>query len=861
MTDDKPLDRLVYELKERAKELNCLYNVQELLNNPETTFDQKCAQLVREIPAGWQYPDVCEAVITLGDRIYRSAEFSETPWNQRSVIQVQDDVIGEIYIYYTEERPPEDEGPFLKEERKLIDTIAEQIGLHILHNRLRKVFREQETFEDEKKSEWWVVLDLLRRTDPKLLIRISRKMIIYLYLKDVKEAAGLLNQFVPTLSETYQYNGETNRPYPAQATELSDRVIEEVFITANKYLSEEEILANIQNWIKEDRSGFLVDILVNPGSSLEAIISAIERYHHLVSQGLELSNSREKWFRVSLIRRILNDQPDYIEIAKKYIRVDDFSDFIQHIIYPVSSHGKLGGKSSGLFLAEQIIKNTSQDNELLQDVRTPKTWYLTSDGIFYFMRYNNLEDIVEQKYRTVEQVRQEYAYIINLFKSSPLPPEIIKGLSIALDDFGDVPLIVRSSSLLEDRSGASFAGKYKSLYIANQGSKEERLSALTDAITEVYASMFGPDPLDYRSKQGLLDYHEEMGIMIQEVVGNRIGDYYFPSYAGVAFSSNEFPWSSRIKRSDGLARLVPGLGTRAVDRVDNDYPIMVAPGQPGLRVNVTADEIIRYSPKMIDLINLKTGRFEQHEIGTLLKEVGHKYPIIHRLVSIVNHDQVQEPRIRKLNFSNGSFVVTFDGLFARTNFLDQLRSILDLLSTTFGRPVDIEFAHDGDHFYLLQCRAQSFGEDHQPPSIPGNIDSREILFTAERYITNGQISGISHVVYVDPIKYSSTSNLQELKAIGQVIGKLNKILPRRNFILMGPGRWGSRGDIKLGVNVTYSDINNTAMLIEIARLNENFAPDPSFGTHFFQDLVESQIRYLPLYPDDEQIIFLSLIHI
>ena len=136
-----------------------------------------------------------------------------------------------------------------------------------------------------------------------------------------------------------------------------------------------------------------------------------------------------------------------------------------------------------------------------------------------------------------------------------------------------------------------------------------------DAIAEVYASIFGPDPTEYRSERGLLDVHEEMGIMIQEVVGQAVGKYFLPACSGVAFSNNEFRWSARIKREDGLIRLVPGLGTRAVDRVADDYPVLIAPGQPSLRVNVTADEVLRYSPKRIDLINLETNAFETVDVA------------------------------------------------------------------------------------------------------------------------------------------------------------------------------------------------------------------------------------------------------
>ncbi len=376
-----------------------------------------------------------------------------------------------------------------------------------------------------------------------------------------------------------------------------------------------------------------------------------------------------------------------------------------------------------------------------------------------------------------------------------------------------------------------------------------------DAIAEVYASVFGPDPVEYRSEHGLLDYHEEMGIMIQEVVGKKVGNYFFPAFAGVAFSQNEFRWSSRIKREDGLIRMVLGLGTRAVDRLSDDYPMLIAPGQPGLRVNVTLNEIIRYSPNNIDVINLDTCTFETIEIKTLLKKYGSDYPNITKLISILEDDHLRKPRALGTNFQQDNFVVTFEGLLANTPFIKKVIAILSELEERYGHPVDIEFAHDGDNFYLLQCRTQSYSEDIKPAEIPANISEEKIVFTANRFISNGTVTDISHIVYVDPQKYSEISNHDDLLSVGHAIGKINVSLPRRKFILMGPGRWGSRGDIKLGVSITYSDINNTSMLIEIARKQKDYVPDLSFGTHFFQDLVEANIRYLPLYPDDEGIIF------
>ncbi len=846
----KPLDNILHDLRERAKELNCLYELQELLKTRGISIKEICEGIIHIIPPGWQYPEVCHAEVIYQDERYQSPGFQASPWVQSANIIVQDEVLGSINVYYSEERPSSDEGPFLKEERRLINTIAEQLGFFILQEQLKGVFQEQMATDE---GGWSIIIDLLKRTDPELLMRLSRKMIHHLGIQGIDEAARLLERSASMYREESQL--DENRPYAGAGANELPEITDEVFAIASQHLSRDEILDNIQKWSREDRLRFFMDVLVNPGSSLAEISAAIERYHLLSAQGVSLTATREKWFRIALIRRILSDQPSFLQIAKQFIKIDDFSRFIHQILFPLGSHGKLGGKSSGLFLADQILQTAGADDPLLSSVKTPKTWYLTSDSVFYFMSYNDLEDIIEQKYRDLNQVRQEYPYIMQLFKSSPLPPEIVKGLSIALDDFGDVPLIVRSSSLLEDQTGAAFAGKYKSLFIANKGTKEERLAALIDAINEVFASLFGPDPIEYRIEHGLVDLHEEMGIMIQEVVGNQVGHYYLPSFAGVAFSHNDYRWSSRIQRQDGLIRMVPGLGTRAVDRLTDDYPVLIAPGQPGLRVNAATDEILRYSPKKIDVINLESRQFETIDLQEFLSMHGNDLPMGNELISVLETDHFQDPSPLGVDFTKKDVVVSFEGLFKRSDFLKQVQSILTLLETKYGHPIDIEFAHDGSDFYLLQCRTQSYGEDSPPVQIPTDITDERILFSANRYVSNSHAAEIAYVVYVDPAGYAALEDHQSLLSVGRAVCLLNKALPRRKFILMGPGRWGSRGDIRLGVNVGYSDINNTAILIEIARQHKDFDPEPSFGTHFFQDLVEAVIRYLPLYPDEPGIHF------
>ncbi|MFA6571534.1 MAG: PEP/pyruvate-binding domain-containing protein, partial [Bacteroidota bacterium] len=458
-------------------------------------------------------------------------------------------------------------------------------------------------------------------------------------------------------------------------------------------------------------------------------------------------------------------------------------------------------------------------------------------------------------YQSTEEIRQEHPFVEYIFKNSVFPPEAIDSFNKILDEMQGKPIVVRSSSLLEDSFEASFSGKYKSLFLSNTGTKEERLSALKNAIAEVYASTFAPDPIEYRKERGLLDFREEMGILIQEVVGTRIGKYYLPSYAGVAFSNNEFRWSTRIKREDGVIRLVAGLGTRAVDRTMDDYPILVCPGQPGLKVNTSYDEMVRYSQHNVDVINLETSTFETIDFAKLIKECKGNYPALEKIVSFNRMGTLVDPVSAMVDFNKEDIVVTFNNLVNRTNFINLIKIILAELREVYGRPVDIEFASDGEKLYLLQCRPQSQFEKEVSVKIPKNISPNSVVFTANHYVSNGIVENIEYVVYVDSTGYSGLETIEGMQTIGKIVSKLNRLLPRRKFILIGPGRWGSKGDIKLGVPILYSDINNTAMLIEVAKESAGYVPELSFGTHFFQDLVEANIKYLPLYPDREDNIF------
>nr|MBC8479483.1 pyruvate, phosphate dikinase [FCB group bacterium] len=564
----KGVEGLVLSLQERAKELNCIYQIEEVVQKLENDINGIFTEVVTIITQAMQYPNVCQTRIIYKESEYTTPGFQATEWKIASKLFVQGVQEGTVEISYTEELPGEDIGPFLKEELKLLHTITDRLGHNITYHTLKQMMGDFESIRgDAKKADqdWQIVRDLLLQTDKDLFIRVAHKLLNYLWKEGVAEAEDILHE-ISSDKLIRNDTKATGSNVPSKRKHQVDRikVFNSTFEVAARHLDQRKLMSLIQRWMQEDKASFFIRTLGTLHSTLDDICNDIRRFHQLLNQtDLELSDSMWKSIHIQLIRRILSEQTRFINVAKIYVKSADFLTLVPRLIYPPSSHGKLGGKGTGLFLASAILRNHPE----LSDIKTPRTWYLTSDGLHYLLHYNDLEDLLAQKYKDIAQIRQEYPQIIEILKNAVFAPEIVQKLSIALDDLGDGPLIVRSSSLLEDRFGSTFSGKYESFFVANQGTKEERLIALMEAISEVYASIFSPDAIEYRIERDLQDFHEQMGVLIQEVVGTRIGPYFFPAYAGVAFSKNEFRWSPRIKQEDGLIRLVMGLGTRAVDRL------------------------------------------------------------------------------------------------------------------------------------------------------------------------------------------------------------------------------------------------------------------------------------------------------
>jgi hypothetical protein len=681
-------------------------------------------------------------------------------------------------------------------------------------------------------------------------------MIIHLERMKIPEIYFLIEELNPTVSDDSQsQNVGPNWPKPKGNPLIPREIIKKVFDIADKYIPDDELTQQITQWLHKEKLSNLSKILEKRQAPLVDVIDALKTYFQHGGSKEFTSVDERVGVRVAIIYRFLSENLKYINIAKHYITLMAIEKIFERFLGPAYGYGKVGGKSAGMILAAQILDVKKQKIPVLENVKTPKSWFLTSDGILEFINYNALDEFNYVKYQSLENINLEFSFIEYVFKNSKFTPEAINAFNIILDDLEGKPIVVRSSSLLEDSFEAAFTGKYKSLFISNVGTKEERLNSLTNAIAEVYASTLGPDPIQYRKQQELLDFREEMGVLIQEVVGSQLGKYFLPAFAGVAMSHNEFRWSTRIKREDGVIRLVAGLGTRAVDRTIDDYPKLISPGAPGIKINQTVKETIRYSQNKVDVINLDTNKFESVNFESVIEDCNGNYPSIEKIVSFIRGQTIVDPVSSFVDFTQENFVITFNGLVNNTDFILKLNTILKELSEAYKSPVDIEFASDGETIYLLQCRPQTqFGEEGQV-SIPADIDETHKIFSSSKYINNGKYEDIDFVVYVTSEGYSDLETDEEMREVGKIVSKLNQILPERRFILIGPGRWGSKGDIKLGVPVNYSDINNAAMLIEVARKNKDYVPELSFGTHFFQDLVEANIKYLPLYPDDENSIF------
>ncbi len=597
-------------------------------------------------------------------------------------------------------------------------------------------------------------------------------------------------------------------------------------------------------------------LTVNPElSSLDVVFEQALAIEQMSDSRRSRFDARLQELKVVLIRNLISDQLPYINIAKEFFTVADLAEIQGRKI----GRGKIGGKAAGMLLAHRVLKKNAP-GDLLCCLKPAESFFIGSDEMYTFMALNNLVHWNDQKYKEEDDMRSEFEQIQKEYEKGRFPGDVLEKLEELLSTLGKKPLIVRSSSLLEDNFGTSFAGKYESIFVPNQSTPRKNLKALTRAIARVYASTLNPDALLYRRSKGLQDYDERMGILLQVVQGEQFGKYFFPDAAGVAFSRNLYRWAPQIRREDGFIRLVWGLGTRAVERVGNDYPRLIALSHPLLRPSSDPKSIRRYSQQYVDLIDLDKNEFATEPIHTVLNS---DYPPLRFLAQTEEDGYFVSLKSRIINGDANRLVLTFDDLLRRTPFAERMRTILGVLEKGYRSPVDVEFCltihvgGDGSSelvITLLQCRPQSHLVDTGNATVPQDIPLDKTLFSTHFMVPRGRIGNIETILFVPPEKYFALATRDLRVRLARTIGRLNAALEKKNFICIGPGRWGS-SNADLGVPINYGDIYHTRALVELAGQGYGLPPEPSLGTHFFQDLLESQIYPLAIYLDDPASVF------
>ena len=671
--------------------------------------------------------------------------------------------------------------------------------------------------------------------------------------REVKEKAvesqrreGLQDPFSQEEAHVWQRRKERIRDYQTDAyfannlgSVLLDQIISEVLHNQPSPTDSTELTFNpeIAPWELLFQQGEIYEAL--PPPELEKV------KHHLEE------------IKVVLIKRMISDQLPFIGVARKVFSIAD----LRRIFRGRIGTGKIGGKAAGMTLAWKILQQKDPEfgPDLSDFVEIPDSFFIGTEVIYEFRLMNKLDKFMNQKYRPLEEIRAEYPKVLESHLNGRFPESTIDEFRELLNRLGNSPLIVRSSSLLEDNFGFSFAGKYNSFFCPNQGTPEENLKAFLDAIRRVYASTLNPEAILYRQHHGLIDYDERMAILVQRLRGKPYGRYFFPTLAGVAFSQNPFRWNPKIRREDGFLRLVWGIGTRAVDRVDNDYPRMIALSHPQLRPETSAKAIRQYSQWYVDVIDLEDNQFKSLHIQDVLKD---DYPELRYIASLDKGDYLQDIFSLGSRDPHDQFVLTFNYLTKDRKFVKLMRTALQRLEAAYGTPVDMEFTvevipnypYPDYRLHVLQCRPLSQRRDQVKVQIPIDIPPEDILFRTKDLVPDGKAEAIRYIIFVNPIRYREIGDTTIKLELGRAVSRLNKLLENENFVLMGPGRWGS-ANLDLGVKVTYADIYNTKVLIEIAIPQDGNVPELSYGTHFFQDLVESGIYSLPIHLIEDKAFF------
>lgn len=539
-----------------------------------------------------------------------------------------------------------------------------------------------------------------------------------------------------------------------------------------------------------------------------------------------------------LARSVFSRDPALLGLAARWLTADDLREVRRRMI----GSGLVGGKAAGMLLSRAILRRAEPDLHSVMEEHD--SFYVGTDVYCTFLVRNGVWWL-RQRQRDPETYLEGAEQARRRILTGGFPEETSRELEDMLDYFGQAPYVVRSSSLLEDSLGNAFAGKYESVFCANQGPRERRVADFLAAIRSVYASAMGERALRYRAERGLLDRDEQMALLVMRVSGSVYGSRFYPAAAGVGYSYNPFVWSKDIDPRAGVLRLVFGLGTRAVNRPDDDYARLVALNAPLRRPESSFDEVLQYAQRKVDFIDLEANRLASAHVLDVTREA---------------EGMPLELFVSRARGWDGSGPVpqamTFDGLLGSTDFVEHLRLMLRALEEGYGAPVDIEFTANFDasgsyHVNLVQCRRLHVRGTDAPRLEKVEVAEGDLILSARGAVVgHSRVLRVDRFVYVLPAAYAELG-LSARHELALVLGQLNRVAgrdPPGAIVLVGPGRWGTTSP-ELGVPVAFNDVSHTAAICEIVAMREDLVPDVSLGTHFLNDLVETDALYVALFPE------------
>jgi hypothetical protein len=503
--------------------------------------------------------------------------------------------------------------------------------------------------------------------------------------------------------------------------------------------------------------------------------------------------------------------------------------------------GNLGGKGRGLIFADTLVYNLHFADIITDaslNIRTPRTVVIGADEFDIFIERNSLKTLLESE--------TDYGKVRQAFLRGELSYSLTRRLKTYLRHI-DGPVAVRSSSMYEDSSAQPFSGVFDTYLLPNNSPDSNiRLQQLTEAVRLVYVSLYAPEAREYFRAIRYDIRNEKMAIVLQEVVGSRHGQYFYPDISGTAQSNNYYP-VAYMQPEDGFAACAVGLGKYVVD---GGKSFRFSPKYPALETLSPQEQYKNSQTKFLalDLSNDRPNLLQHGEMAAMAEldiSVAEAHGVLRHCASVYTADDRIEPGLG----SRGPRVINFADIL-RYDYIPlakMIGSVLDLVKEAMGMPVEIEFAvelsNDCDRpssLYLLQVKPiVEMKTDFE--LAPESVSREQTLLYSSKTMGNGQIDHIADAVYVDMDSFDKTDTQAMAAEIEQINDRM--IAENREYILIGPGRWGSR-DRFIGIPVTWPQISSAKVIVEVGL--PDLPLDPSLGSHFFHNVISMHVGYFSI---------------